>query len=306
MLSIAAVIPVHNRPTLILECLASVAAQDRVPDRLVIVDDGSTDDTVAAIERWLASAPPALRERTTLLRQKNAGVAAARNAGAAAAPEAELLAFLDSDDTWPGDYLSRVEKAMEAEPAAVAASVDRLNYDAARGQSDLMHWDDLPRETTRKLFVKGPPGTPNTAIRAGHFRAVGGYDPEQKCAEDYQLMLRLSLRGAWAHVPGAPVRCRRGEDPTPGAAPRLSKLYADRRIRLATMMDRFIVAEGGAAAMPRAAWRGRLVRLWYEAGRQLRGLGRLDEARDCFSRVVELSPLHVRARWARLMLPARK
>lgn len=293
---IAAIIPVYNRPRGIIEALESVAVQTLPPHRLVVVDDGSADDTAQVVEQWFTRHAQTCPGR--LIRQANQGASAARNRGAAEAADCDLLAFLDSDDLWPADYLQRMVQAFTTDPKIVAATCDRLNHDEQGQPEPLLQLQACDGSITTHLIRHGPPGTPNTVIRAAQFRAVGGYDPAQPCGEDYQLMLRLSLRGAWKHVPGNPVIVRR--DVSDGAvrqAGSLSKQYNDRRWRLARMMDQFIFQGGGKQAVAGWVWRRRLGRLWYSAGRQLLELNRRREAADSFRRAVRVMPWHLRAMW---------
>jgi len=92
--TVSAVIAVHNGSAQIDAALASVHAQTVPVDEIIVVDDGSTDDTAGVVSR---SAP-----RARLLRQNRRGPAAARNVAVAAAG-GELIATLDHDDTWPAD-----------------------------------------------------------------------------------------------------------------------------------------------------------------------------------------------------------
>src|SRR5438128_2574950 len=107
---VAAIIPVLNRPRAILDALHSVAAQQLPPARLIVVDDGSTDQTPDVVQSWIDDTAPAFECR--LIRQPNRGVAAARNRAAAEAGDCEFLAWLDSDDLWPADYLQRMIAAL--------------------------------------------------------------------------------------------------------------------------------------------------------------------------------------------------
>ncbi|MCO8146835.1 glycosyltransferase family 2 protein [Rhodovulum tesquicola] len=106
MPGISCIIPAWNAAAFIEEAIDSVASQDRQVDELIVVDDGSTDDTAA-----LVSARPGVR----LLQQANAGVAAARNAGLAAAT-GDFVAFLDADDLWTPRKLSLQMSAFLADP----------------------------------------------------------------------------------------------------------------------------------------------------------------------------------------------
>ncbi|MGE4558772.1 MAG: glycosyltransferase family 2 protein, partial [Desulfobulbus sp.] len=92
---ISVILPTYNRAAFLERSIGSVLGQRLACDELIVVDDGSTDATVAVVEQIAADSPVPLR----LLRQENRGAAAARNAGIRAAG-GELLAFLDSDDWW--------------------------------------------------------------------------------------------------------------------------------------------------------------------------------------------------------------
>jgi|TARA_B100000315_G_scaffold258768_1_gene312064 glycosyltransferase involved in cell wall biosynthesis len=104
---ISCVLPVYNGSLYIGEALESIFSQSHPVDEVVVVDDGSTD----ALDEALAL----YRARITVLRQENAGPAAARNRGVARAT-GDLLAFLDSDDVWHPDKMRRQWSRFEARP----------------------------------------------------------------------------------------------------------------------------------------------------------------------------------------------
>ena len=105
--TIAAVIPAFNRADTLERALRSALSQDRLPDEIVVVDDGSTDGTEA-----IAGSEPTV----TLVRQPHRGVAAARNEGVARS-SSQFIAFLDSDDVWDPDHLRRMHDAIVATDA---------------------------------------------------------------------------------------------------------------------------------------------------------------------------------------------
>ncbi|MEX0886280.1 MAG: glycosyltransferase family A protein [Phycisphaeraceae bacterium] len=291
--SIAVVIPVYNRREVVVEALESVRQQTHPPQRVVVVDDGSSDGSTERVRQWAAEVDPGVP--LEVIEQANQGVSAARNRGVEATRDCGLLAFLDSDDLWPTDYLARMAAAMDDEQV-VAASTDRLNTrHGARPR--LVSAADMEPNATRRLLEVGPVGTPNTIYRTPLFEAVGGFEVDQYCGEDFQLQLRMSLRGRWRYVPGLPVECRELRSGGEQEAP-LSKRYPDRRYRMAMIMDRFLREEGGASALPQRFWRRRLARAWHAAGRQLRQADDL-RAAACFDRAIELRPFHWRARWRR-------
>lgn len=106
---VSVIIPTWNRAHQLHQALDSALAQTSSPYEIIVVDDGSTDDTASVVRGY--------RERARYVIQPNAGVSAARNNGASRAA-GDLLAFLDSDDTWHPEKLSVQLAALDATPAA--------------------------------------------------------------------------------------------------------------------------------------------------------------------------------------------
>jgi hypothetical protein len=102
MTSFAAIIPAYNAAPFLKRAIASVLAQTTPPAEIVVVDDGSTDDTAK-----IAAAFP----QVTLVSQENKGLSAARNAGVNAA-KSDYVAFLDADDWWEPEHLENALKAI--------------------------------------------------------------------------------------------------------------------------------------------------------------------------------------------------
>lgn len=103
---VSVVVPAYNAGSTIDETLRSVRFQSHEQLEIIVVDDGSTDDTLV-VAQWHADQDP----RITIMRQSNAGVAAARNAGWQAA-RAEFIAFIDADDLWAPCKIARQLDAM--------------------------------------------------------------------------------------------------------------------------------------------------------------------------------------------------
>lgn len=297
-LHLAVVVPVFDRPTAVLEALGSIAAQTRPPDALIVVDDGSTDDTAARVERWIEERSLSFPVR--LIRQGRSGVSAARNRGARAAPDADLLAFLDSDDLWPENYAAAHERELLADPRAVASTCDKESTDVPSGSRRRVRRQWVAHDTTREIARRGPPGVSNTIVRGADFRVVGGFDETLQTAEDLDLMLRLSVRGEWLYVAEtfAFYRHRLGE--ARGEAASLGHLHADRRRTRAEVLGAFRSAVAGENPGLERDLRKLVGRQWARAGRQLHEEGRDDEAVECFDRAIAARPMDLRARWARL------
>ena len=183
-LDVAVVIPHYNHGRYIGEAVASALAQDVGRTRVIVVDDGSTDPEA---ETALASLPAGV----DVIRQANAGQAAARNAGARATTE-PLLLFLDADDRLPADAIGGLNRALATEPRA-AYAYGRMRYFGA--------WSGVvefpPFDPFRMLYrsIVGWLGL----IRREAFEQVGGFDEQQAGFEDWDLMLAF-LEHDWGAV----------------------------------------------------------------------------------------------------------
>jgi glycosyltransferase involved in cell wall biosynthesis len=177
------------------------------------VDDGSTDDTAAVVERLAADDP-----RVRLIRQKNGGVAVARNAAMAAAT-GEFIAPLDADDLWDPDKIAQQLAAIErGGPDTVMAYcwwawIDV--HDRVLDRSPRWHVEGDVLERLIEVNFTGSASVP--LIRRSALEAIGGYDPtlrqrrSQGC-EDWDVALRLAASGKVVVAPATLVAYRRRAD----------------------------------------------------------------------------------------------
>jgi glycosyltransferase involved in cell wall biosynthesis len=282
MPGIAVIIPVYNRAATVLQALDSIAGQTRPPDQLMVVDDGSTDGTRESVHHWLQSRRPAFA--ALLLEQANRGAAAARNNGLARIPGCDLVAFLDSDDVWPADFLARTGDLLERSPGAVAISCDRRYVDAGGVELRCDDLSGIAEDASRWLFVNDGGIASCSLFRTFFIKQLAGFDERLPTGHDSELFLRLSLLGPWLHAPGEPVAFHYTLSQRHGEQTRVSETYADCHRRWAHVHEEFIDVNGGRRVLPPAIYRDRLARRWYWAGRQLMMNGRHGEARECFLR----------------------
>jgi glycosyltransferase involved in cell wall biosynthesis len=191
------VIPAYNAGATIASSIRSVLSQTRDDWELVITDDGSADDTVAQVTAFTADG------RIQLVRQRNRGLASARNA-AIAHGRGRYVAMLDSDDLWIPTFLERMGTILER------------NTDVAFAHTDAWTLDDRTRKIRRSSTMSpqrppaNPPSDPHELlkllltrnflyyggmIRRTVLQDVGLYDQRLAAAEDYELWLRLLSRG---------------------------------------------------------------------------------------------------------------
>lgn len=136
MADVSVVIPCYNGQRYIGQTIESVLAQTDVPREVFVIDDGSTDDSVSVIEKFVGSSEAV---GITLIRQANAGESRARNVGMERAT-CTYIAFLDADDVWLPEKTARQLEAFERYPDAVAVHSRMFNF-----EKDL---DDCGREET--------------------------------------------------------------------------------------------------------------------------------------------------------------
>jgi glycosyltransferase involved in cell wall biosynthesis len=188
---ISIVCPTFNSAGFIERTLATVLAQSRLPDELVISDDGSSDDTVEVVERYLIEHCGAFPWR--VLRNPHRGPGATRNAGIRGASES-WVAFLDSDDLWEVEKLERVEAAIVANPRANFFCHDETRIDkggrASRLEYGRRYRDDRPLPP--QLYFANMFSTSAVVCRRDLLLVYDGFDESLMSAQDYELWLRLS------------------------------------------------------------------------------------------------------------------
>ena len=186
--TVSVVIPTYNRGKHIIETLDSVFAQTFKSFELIVVNDGSTDDSANVL------GPLAKSGQIHYIEQTNAGPAAARNRGLAEA-KGEFVAFLDDDDLWPGDKLEWQFAALQGDPhlLAVYGSFTLLGKEHIKW----VDFDTCPSGMIREELCRGNyVGSPGVAlIRTGAIRAIHGFDVSLKGPEDWDLWIRLSETG---------------------------------------------------------------------------------------------------------------
>ncbi len=206
MPTFSVIIPVYNRSSFLEATLESVWRQTFTDYEVIIVDDGSTDDT----PRYLS----ALGDRVTVIKQANAGAGIARNNGAAKA-HGTYLAFLDSDDLWfPWTLETVVELiAKHDRPSLISASLvpfkNKTELDSiAHTQTRAESFGDYLSASDRDCFV----GAGMMFVRRDKFLEVGGFCAQQINLEDHDLILRLGTAAGFVRILEPPTLGYRNHD----------------------------------------------------------------------------------------------
>lgn len=188
MVKISVVIPAYNAAQFLPRCLASVFAQTLQPVEILVVNDGSTDDTASVATKLGA----------TVITRLNGGLSAARNTGIAHAA-GDWIALLDADDLWNTKKLQSQAERLDETTVLVYTGIRIFGDDGVRQVCPAT--DPL---LARKMLRYRNCITPSTVLaRREALSAVGGFREDIRACEDWDMWVRLQRIGAFKAVPDA-------------------------------------------------------------------------------------------------------
>lgn len=184
-MKVSVVIPAYNAAVFLPRCLKSVFAQTMKPEELIVVDDGSTDN----------SAHIAMDSGARVVSRVNGGLSAARNTGIQNA-SSDWIALLDADDMWAPEKLERQVARIRPETVLVYTGIRVFDDTGVRFQSPAM---DAAR--ARKVLRYRNPITPSTAlVKREMVLQHGGFREDIRACEDWEMWVRLQRLGQFEAV----------------------------------------------------------------------------------------------------------
>lgn len=265
---VSVIIPCYNHGRFLMDAIESVLRQTWTDLELIIIDDGSTDDTAAVVGR--------VRDgRVRVLRTENRGVSAARNAGLEQA-RGEFIAFLDADDIWEPTKLERQVALMDAEPGVALAFTDLRRYsaDGRVEERQFTFVPELARIPSRPSGAGGgrvvlgdpfielgaltqlPAWIQTNLVRTAAVRDLR-FREELRLAEDLHYIMRCYTRGLAAYIDEPLVHVRRHD----------SNSYRGHGDMLGPVIEALrLLAGEPLSAERRRALSTRLARGWLELG----------------------------------------
>jgi glycosyltransferase involved in cell wall biosynthesis len=197
---VTAIIATYNRAYIVCEAIDSIINQTYKEIEIIVVDDGSTDDTRQKLEHY--------GDRIRVIFQKNAGPAAAWNTGIKAA-KGEIICFLGSDDLWLPTFVERHVSVLERGGPSVPCSIsnaftrwadgrETYSFDLAclRPEAEEGLWLNALDVLLTRFVMCGQ----MIAIRREALEQIGLFDGALSYLEDYDIALRLSLEGSWGYI----------------------------------------------------------------------------------------------------------
>ena len=180
---VSCIIPVHNGARFIRDAIDSVLAQDYRPLELIVIDDGSTDDTALVAQRATG---------VRYMHQENAGPSAARNAGVAAGA-GDLIAFLDSDDRWMPEKLSRQVAFLNVNPGVASCLCRIRHFWEHEVSSEQAHYE------RRAAVETGGFASSTMLVRRSLFDTIGPFDETLRHVGTIEWFKRAGACGAKLH-----------------------------------------------------------------------------------------------------------
>ncbi len=205
MSTVSVIIPAYNQSHYLGQAIESVLAQSYPDFEIIIVDDGSTDDTRAVAQSY---ADPRLR----YVYQANAGLSAARNTGIRHAA-GSLLSYLDSDDLFLPEKLALLVEALERQPELGFVAGQAILIDENSQPLGEIFEAGLPADTTQ-LLLGNPLHVGSVLLRREWQERVGFFDETLRSYEDWDMWLRLARAGCrmgWVARPVSLYRFHRAQ-----------------------------------------------------------------------------------------------
>jgi glycosyltransferase involved in cell wall biosynthesis len=271
--TVSVVIPAHNYAHYLPQTLRSVLAQTHPRFEIIVVDDGSTDDTRAVVA---AEHDPRVR----YVWQENAGLSAARNAGIRASRHA-MIAFLDADDLWEPELLATIVAQfgrLSPDFGLVATNMSRIDAEGTPMPPPKRVWDSDREFTVRDFCIRNRPLSSSVVVRREVFAAIGDFDTTLRSSEDRDLWIRATAQGFrfwFIHQRLCRIRRHRGN-----MSAHASRMRDNSRAVLVRAWQRGVVPRWDLRFWGKvfAVHYQQVATTHFEAGRKLRALGYLTES----------------------------
>lgn len=283
---ISVIIPTYNRCDLLDKTIGSVLAQTFTDYELLVIDDGSTDNTATLMQGYCARYP----ERIKYAYQPNAGESVARQHGVDISQGA-LLAFLDSDDLWLPDKLQAQYRFLQQHPNAAyvycwASLIDKEGMDVkwpVLGSLQTPETFSL-EQLIQGNFIVGPGST--LLLRRAAYNQCGGFNPEIQFAEDWDLCLRLGVEHAFGCICEPLVQVRLYARGWHQRRENLPRMLRDHLL----LVESFFAIPKVSQSMPGRIKSIALANRYANAGFAHIVYGEITEGTTCLSKAGELAP----------------
>ena len=280
---VSVVIPTYNRAGMIVECLESVFSQKYTDYEVIVVDDGSTDNTEDILKSYL--------DRITYIRHENKGNAAARNSGLAVA-RGELIAFLDSDDLWLADKLRRDVDYLDRHPDVDMVCANGTFFGSPKFAGKKVVPDKravpLARDgvTLKAIFTRSSLRPSAMTLRRHIIEETKGFDPDFAACVDLDFAFRVLMKYKVVFIDEPFFKMRKHDDHVSGDSERrtLFNIKAIEKLLREYPEARKLIGEKNI--------KRRLAYRYYRLGKITQKKGRKQEALSAYKRSLSYRPFN--------------
>jgi glycosyltransferase involved in cell wall biosynthesis len=292
MAKVSVILPVYNGAATIVHAIGSVFAQSFTDYEIVVVDDGSTDNSASVLAGY--------RDRIHIISQSNRGVSAARNAGARAS-RCEYIAFLDDDDEWMPEMLARCVAVLDQDPNCVLVYTGVLRVDPTGTPmpNQESETDSVDSPTMAQMLEHPWTAVPSQfMVRRATAERIGGFDERLRGPEDIYFLLLARELGYFRFVPELLVR-----KTTRPLYPKALNREQHFELLIQMVSERY---GARASGFIRECQRKRM-KVMKHMARVLMEQGRPKDARRCLARLIHYQPTSPKAyrRYLKTFLPTR-
>ena len=267
---VTVIIPAHNHGHYVCQAVDCALGQAWQPVEVIVVDDGSQDDTPLRMQAYAG--------RVVYVRQENRGLSGARNTGLRHAT-GRYVQFLDADDLLDGDKIRRQVEALEADAGAGIAYGDAafFQHDNPDGRTLYPEYQGARDVTPETISGRNPFPVNAVLVRRDLFAAVGNFDESLRSLEDWDLWMRAVLSGVRAiYVPGSLCLIRvHGSNMSRNRVRMAESCVRVLAKNLSGLPGEVSRTAGDAMARELAVARWDLGRTLMSAGHRWRGFGRM-------------------------------
>lgn len=274
MAVISVITPTYNRARYLPAAVRSVLHQTFQDLELIIVDDGSVDDTLAVLESLRSD------NRVRYFYQQNKGQSHARNFALQKA-KGDYVAFLDSDDLWEPEKLEMQLAVFKANPEVDIVHGDEAMIDEKGEVISRRNMRRYSGRITRFLLADNSVSITTALVRRRCFDEMGGFDTSVGVADDYELWLRFSARYLFHYEPGIVASYRVMED----------QISSDKRRRFSAneqIIQTFLERDGHILSSSERHWG--LARFFSRKARYFASVGDMGLAWGAFIRAFRFAP----------------
>ncbi|MEM5532998.1 glycosyltransferase family 2 protein [Pseudoalteromonas arctica] len=193
-MNISVVIPVYNKEKFVVDCIHSILHQSMLPKELIIINDGSTDNSLKVINDYISKQETEVKIK--IISINNSGVSIARNKGVKVC-SSEYVAFLDSDDVWEESYLYEMVSLITEFPECGMYScnhmIKKLEIEKYVASNRLHYGESIIADFFKLSQSYSVVNSSKVIVKKDCFLDVGGFPPDIRYGEDLYVWIRLAL-----------------------------------------------------------------------------------------------------------------